>query len=369
MRRLAPLPFLRQSSRVERPLRVGIIGAGNIVRNFHLAPGWRAVPHCEVAAVCDIHPETAEKLAADFGIPKVFTDFRDLLALEELDIIDVCTPNKFHTPAVIAALEADKHVLCEKPLAVSTEEVLAIRKVLAGTDRLLMTAQHFRFSSGALAIKAWVDTGALGEVYHARVNATRRNFLPINPGFIDPKLSGGGPCMDIGVHALDTALWLMNFPEPVRVSGRAHTNFAKGFEIPGAWGEWDRTLFGVEDFASGYVHFSNGSTLVIEAAWLQHQENEEFSATLQGKKASVRWPDGRFHTVVNRALIDGHILPQPGLGKAHTEEILAFAEAIRNGHPSPVPIDQTLIVIAILEAIMKSSQSNREVVLGGVGGD
>ena len=103
--------------------------------------------------------------------------------------------------------------------------------------------------------------------------------------------------MDIGVHALDTALWLMNFPTPVRVSGRAHTNFAKDFDIPGAWGEWDRKLFGVEDFASGYVHFSNGSTMVLEASWLQHQEKEEINATLQGEEG--------FHPLAERAFPHG----------------------------------------------------------------
>jgi len=348
-------------SSVNKPLKVGLIGCGGIMSLAHLKPGWLAVPDVELVAACDLNAKLATKLAADFKIPHVFTDFRDLLALKEIDVVDICTPNKVHTPAVIGALEAGKHVLCEKPLAVSVEEVLAIRAALGQTDRLLMTAQHHRFSEASVAIKAWVDTGALGEVYHARVNATRRNLLPISPGFIDPNLSGGGPCMDIGVHALDTALWLMNFPKPVRVSGRAHTNFAKGFDIPGGWGEWDRTLFGVEDFASGYVHFANGSTLVLEASWLQHQEKEELNATLQGKKASIRWPTGHFHTVVNRTLVDGVVLPPSGRQVAHTEEILAFADAIRNGKPSPVPIDQTLDVIAILEAVMRSSKSNEEV--------
>jgi predicted dehydrogenase len=276
--------------------------------------------------------------------------------------VDICTPNKVHTPAVIAALKAGKHVLCEKPLAVTVEEILAMRKALRKTDRVLMTAQHQRFSAESSAIKAWIDTGALGEVYHTRVNAIRRNWLPTSAGFIDPKLSGGGPCMDIGVHALDTALWLMGFPKPVRVSGRAHTNFAKGHDIPGAWGEWDRTLFGVEDFASGYVHFSNGSTLVLEASWLQHQgENEVMNATLLGKKASVTWPTGKFHTVANRTLVDGQLHPHQNRKPAHTEEIIAFAQAIRSGKPSPVPIEQTINVIAILEAIMKSSELNQEV--------
>jgi len=348
---------------MKKTLKIGLIGTGGIVRGAHLTPGWLAVPDCEIIAACDVNEATASKLADDFNIPKVFTDYREMLQLEELDAVDICTPNKVHTPAVIGALEAGKHVLCEKPLAVSTAEILAMRDALRKTDRILMTAQHQRFSDISVAIKAWADTGALGEIYHSRVNATRRNWLPISPGFIDPNLSGGGPCMDIGVHALDTAMWLMNFPRPVRVSGRAHTNFAKGFDMPGGWGEWDRTLFGVEDFASGYVHFSNGATMALEASWLQHQEKEDFSATLLGKKASIHWPSGQFHTVVNRTLVDGKTLPAARRKPAHTEEILAFADAIRNGKPSPVPIEQTIYVIAILEAIMQSSLLNQEVLL------
>ena len=103
--------------------------------------------------------------------------------------------------------------------------------------------------------------------------------------------------------------------------------------------------------------------MVLEASWLQHQEKEELNATLQGKKASMRWPSGHFHTVTNRTLVDGMVLPHQGRKPAHTEELIAFADAIRNGKPSPVPVDQTLYVIAILEAIMKSSQLNEEVTL------
>jgi predicted dehydrogenase len=348
---------------MSKKLKIGIIGTGGIARGAHLNPGWLAIPDVEIVAACDAHEPTVRKVAADFNIPHVFTDFNELLKLDEIDAVDICTPNKAHTLAVIAALEAGKHVLCEKPLAVSTQEILAMHAAQRKANRILMSAQHMRFEGTSKAIKTWIDTGALGEIYHARVNATRRNLLPINPGFIDPKLSGGGPCMDIGVHALDTALWLMGFPRPVRVSGRAHTNFAKGFDIPGGWGEWDRKLFGVEDFASGYIHFSNNSTMVLESSWLQHQEKEEFNATLQGKRASIRWPTGHFHTTANRILIDGVVLPCSGLKPAHTEEIIAFYNAIREGLPSPVPIEETIYVIAILEAIMESSQLDREVIL------
>jgi predicted dehydrogenase len=348
---------------MNKKLQIGLIGAGGIVQGAHLNPGWLAVPDCEVVAVCDVNPTAAQKLADKFQIPHVFHDYRELVQMKTLDAVDICTPNKLHTPMVLAALKAGKHVMCEKPLATTVKEVLRMEKAARASGKILMTAQHCRFGEHSQAIKAWVDTGALGEVYHARVNATRRNHLPISPGFIDPELSGGGPCLDIGVHALDTAMWLMGFPRPVRVSGRTMTNFAKGHEIPGAWGEWDRKMYGVEDFASGYVHFENGATMALEASWLQHQEKEEWNAVLLGKKASVTWPTGKFHTAVNRALIDGVIQPKPGVKPAHTEEILVFADAVRNGKPSPVPVGQTLSVIAILEGIMKSSAANRELTI------
>ena len=170
--------------------------------------------------------------------------------------------------------------------------------------------------------------------------------------------------MDIGVHALDSALHLMGFPRPLRVSGKTATHFAKGDVIPGAWGEWDRTLFGVEDFASGFVHFDSGATMVLEAAWLGHQKtSEDFSFVLFGKKGSVSWPSNEAYSCQNRTIVSSHIEPTAGLKPAHTEEILAFAHAIREGLPSPVPVEETLSVIAILEGIYRSSKLGEEVAI------
>ncbi len=350
---------------IKKPLKIGIIGAGGIMRGVHM-PGWKAAEDCEVVAVCDTNREVMERFAADFGIKQTCTDFTELVQLPELDIIDIATPNRFHTPAVLAALEAGKHVLCEKPLAVTTAEVREMGEAARKAGRLLMTAQHHRYGAPAVALKRWVDSGALGEVYYARVHATRRNWLPTPPTFIAEELAGGGPCMDIGVHALDTALWLMGFPNPVRVTGTCLTNFAKGDTIPGAWGEWDRKKFTVEDFASGFVHFSNGATMVIECSWLQHQhEDEDFSARLFGKKASVQWPAGDFSSTINRTLLDGTIKPVGGLRPPHSEEIAAFADAVRHNKPSPIPVAETLKVIAILEGIYESARTGREVLLRG----
>ncbi len=345
-----------------RKLRVGLIGAGGIVRAAHLNPGWCSLPDAELFAVADVSLEAADSLARDFNIPNVHTDFRELLKHDEIDVVDICTPNRVHTPAVLGALAAGKHVLCEKPLAVTTAEVAKMQVAAKKANRVLMTAQHQRWQPLSLAMRQWIDAGSLGDVYHARVHATRRNMLPIRPGFINPELSGGGPCMDIGVHALDLALHFMGFPKPVRVTGVTRVNFAQGHEIPGAWGEWDRKMYGVEDFASGFVHFDNGATMVLEASWLQHQhENEDMSCRLFGSKASLEWPSGKFSTAVNRTLLDGTIHAMSGRPPAHTGEIQAFYHAVIEGKPSPVPVEETMGVIAILEAIVKSGKTGKEI--------
>jgi len=350
---------MKQAS--SKPLRVGLIGAGGILRGAHLNPGWTAVPGVELAAVCDVRREAAEALARDFRIPKVFTDFRELVGAG-LDCVDICTPNKAHTPAVLAALEAGLHVLCEKPLAATVREVRQMAEAARRNKRVLMTAQHFRFTDRIRALRRRVQAGGAGEFYHARVHALRRDLLPTAPGFIDPVLSGGGPCMDIGVHALDAAMHLMDFPVPVRVSGATAVHFAKGHEIPGGWGEWDRKLFGVEDFASGFVHFENGMTMVLEASWLGHQkEREDFSFFLFGRKGSVAWPSCEVFSAKDRVIYSEQVQPEAGLKPPHTEEILAFARAVREGGGSPVPVEETLKVTAILEGIYQSAKLGREV--------
>ncbi|MEI6084786.1 MAG: Gfo/Idh/MocA family oxidoreductase [Verrucomicrobiota bacterium] len=347
---------------MSKKFRVGIIGAGGIARAVHV-PGWKSIPEVEVVAVCDIDEARAQAFAKDCGVTHAFKDYRDLLKVG-LDAVDVCTPNRIHTPAVLAALKVGAHVICEKPLAVTTKEVRQMGQLADQKKLKLMTAQHQRFTNSGRAIKAWVDAGGLGDVYHARVRAMRRTLLPVAPGFIDDKLSGGGPCMDIGVHALDLCMWLMGCPKPVRVSGTAKVNFAKGNKIPGAWGEWDRKRFSVEDFAAGFVHFDNGATMTVESAWLGHQsENEDMSCQVFGLDGGVKWPSAEFATVTNRSLAQGTLTIARGSDKPHTEEIRAFYDCVVNKKPSPVPWTETIRVIAILEAIYASQQKNREVVV------
>ncbi|HEY8239812.1 MAG TPA: Gfo/Idh/MocA family oxidoreductase, partial [Kiritimatiellia bacterium] len=275
---------------------------------------------------------------------------------------DICTPNMAHTPATIAALESGAHVLCEKPLAVTTAEVRTMGKTADRKKRKLMTAQFQRFTQGAQTIKEWAVHGGLGDVYYARVRATRRAWLPARPGFIQKKLAGGGPMMDMGVHALDTCMWVMGFPKPVRVSGVSRTNFAKGYKIPGMWGEWDRKKYDVEDFAAGFVHFDNGASMVLEASWLGHQQdNEDLSFQIFGMNGGVKWPSCEYASVQGKSFVSGTLTSPVWRPHAYEDQIRAFYDCVVNNKPSPVPWTETIRVTAILESVYASEAQGREV--------
>jgi predicted dehydrogenase len=343
-----------------RKLRVGIIGTGGIAQSQHI-PHWKKLPDVEVVAVADTHIDTLKRVAKQFEVPHMFTSHRELLKLP-LDVVDICTPNIAHTPATLDALEAGCHVLCEKPLAVTTREVKQMGQLADRRKRKLMTAQFQRFTQAARTIREWADHGGLGDTYHARVHAMRRSLLPTRRGFISKALAGGGPTMDIGVHALDTCMWVMDFPKPVRVTGSTKTVFAKGKKIPGMWGEWDRKEFTVEDFAAGFVHFDNGATMILEASWLGHQpEDEDLSFQLFGTNGGIKWPSCQVSTVQGRTFVTGNIARAGWTHSAYEDQIKAFHRAVVDGKPSPVPWTETIKVIGILEAVYRSQQEGREV--------
>jgi predicted dehydrogenase len=196
---------------VSSKLKVAVIGVGGIART-HM-PGWEASEHAEVVAVSDIFEPVARTFAETYRIGQVYTNPADIFADPDIDIVDICTPNMSHADLSIAALNAGKHVICEKPLAPTPGE---IRRMIAARDasgKTLMTAQHFRFSGASQAMKREIDAGALGDIYHARSWMLRRGWIPVRPGFIYKKNSGGGPCIDIGVHILDLTLVVYGQPQ------------------------------------------------------------------------------------------------------------------------------------------------------------
>lgn len=348
-------------------LKVGLIGVGGIARTH--VPGWAASPHAELVAASDINSTVLEEWGRLHGVSKLSTDPADLFRDPDIDIIDICTPNMYHAPLTIAALEAGKHVICEKPLAPTPKE---IRKMIEARDRagkMLMTAQHFRFKGISQAMKREIEAGALGDIYHARGWMLRRNgFIP-TASFVAKQHSGGGPSIDIGVHILDLTLWLMGNPKPVAISGVAKAPLA---HLEGQFPAWfpDRPLsneWDVEDFAAAFVRFENGATLVLEVSWLLHHdiEGEDMQMWLYGTQGGCHWPKGDFlsSNYQTRQLYNRTIKITKDPMEAHALECVEFAKAIAEEAPSPVQAEQSLQVMAILDGIYRSQAEGREVLI------
>jgi predicted dehydrogenase len=341
-------------------LRVGVVGLGGIGLDQHV-PGWARVPFAEVTAVADSSPAALTRAGAVLPAASRFDDWRDLVARPDLDVVDVCTPNALHAPIALAALRAGKHVLCEKPLATTSAEVTALADEARSAGRLLMTAQQLRYDKTVRQLKGLIDAGMLGHIYYVRAQWLRRRLLPARPTFTERRLSGGGPAFDIGIHILDLAGWFMGWPAAVSVSASLGTFLAHRTDVGSEWGEWDHTAIDVEDFAAGFVRFANGAVLTLETSWLAFQpERETIKVQFYGTRGGLVWPDGVLVGETNRAPWDLK-LADLSHNAPHHDQIVAFAEAIRDGKPSPVPVEETLQAVRVLEAFYRSSELRHEV--------
>ncbi|HOE96234.1 MAG TPA: Gfo/Idh/MocA family oxidoreductase [Candidatus Sumerlaeota bacterium] len=347
---------------MSKVFRVGTIGVGYTC-NVH-APGWKESPHAELAALADLNEEALNRVADRLEVKKRYTTARELIEDPEIDVVDICTPNMTHAPLAVAAFKAGKHVLCEKPLAPTPAEIRRMIKARDAAGKLLMTAQHMRYLGTARAMKAEIERGVLGRIYHARAWILRRCGVPLGPGFIRRELSGGGACIDIGVHILDLTLWLMGFPRPVTVSGFSRNELSKR---PNAF-SWGRQpipeSMDVEDFAGGFVRFEGGQTLMIEISWLLHHDTpgEVQRVWLYGTEGGAEWPANKLiaDDLPTRQLIDRQLILHDG-GAPHALECIDFARALAQGLPSPVPAEESLYVQAILDGIYRSAEQGREV--------
>jgi len=344
----------------DRKLKVVLVGTGSIASQHGAA--WAKIPEVQIVATCDVIRERAERFAEEHGASEVFTDYKKAVKVDA-DVVDVCTPNKFHTPVVLAALAAGKHVLCEKPLAITPSQ---IRKIIDAKDRagkLVMTAQHQRFTGKSQLLKRYICNGGLGEVYYARAWLLRRRMVPTWGVFTSKEISGGGPGIDIGVHCLDLAMWLMDNFEPTSVTGIAPCKLAKQPGIYNRWGDVDPDTYEVEDLAVGFVRFANGAALSLEASWMLNlPERSIHRIQLFGDKAGAIYPDlliaGEEKRMLTNTTLEG-----ADDTSGYDGEVQAFFEAVTEGKPSPVPPEQTLEVMKVLDGIYRSQQTGREVKL------
>jgi len=266
-----------------------MIGTGQVATTRHL-PAFeklQAEGKVRLVAVCDVSEAKARAAAEKFGVPHVFTDYSELLALTEIDAVAVCTTNYLHKQPVLDAFAAGKHVLCEKPLALNGVEGVEMVAAGRGANRQLQVGYNLRFGPGAQSVRRFIDDGRLGDMYHVRAQALRRRGIPSHGHFTDKAKQGGGPLIDIGAHVLDLSLWLLDFPKPVSVSGQTQTKFGHRENIVGLRGQWDRGNYTVEDFASGFVRFENGATLVLESSFAANIAQDQFQTTLLGTEGGA----------------------------------------------------------------------------------
>jgi predicted dehydrogenase len=263
-----------------RKLRVGVVGLG--MGRGHLS-SYLENPLCEVVAIADSDPKRLAAVGDEKKIATRYTDAEAMFAEAKLDAVSIAVPNKFHCPLTVAAFKRKLHVLCEKPMAMSVAEAEQMQAAADQAKRTLMINFSFRFSPMSFALKQQVDAGVIGNVYFGRTVWHRRRGMPGFGGWFGTKaLAGGGPLIDLGVHRLDLALWLMGHPEPISVCGSTYNVIAK------REAERQQKHFDVEDLAAGLVKFANGATLIVEASWaLNINENEHMITSLYGDKGGL----------------------------------------------------------------------------------
>jgi len=342
-----------------KKLRVGFIGVGGIA-GAHLS-AYEKMSDVEIVALCDIKAETLQRRGETLGVAPEFrfTDYRKMLDKVELDIVDVCTANTSHAKPVIAALQAGRNVIVEKPAGISAREVEQMIQAGKEAKKLLMVGQTLRFGTDGQICRKWVDQGALGEVYWGRAEFCRVRGVPGSPSFYDQKIAGGGPCYDLAVHVLDMALWLMNHPEPVAVSAGTYLKIANK---PSLMGHDPRKYTVPEDFAVALVRFQDGRTLSVGASFALNLPQEMTGVTLCGTKGGLTlWPPV---LVTESDGIVANVTPQVtayGGADSFYNELSALVQAVRTDGPSPVPGEQALITQRILDAIYLSGAKGREV--------
>ena len=326
-------------------------------------------PDVQLLAVCDVIRERAEAFAKEHSIPHVFTDYHELLALPDLDAVDICTPNLFHSEIAVAALRAGKHVFTEKPDAITPAKAREMADAAKQSGKVLMAMRNNRFTPNAQFLKRYIAAGQMGEVYTGRCGWIRRRGIPGKGGwFTNKSLSGGGPLIDLGVHYLDLTLWLMGDPKPVAVVGSTYQKFAKADDIADSvhsnFGEKSADgTFDVEDLATGFIKFDNGASLQIEFSWASNIEQETQFIELRGSKTGCKMINGELtlYTEIAGTLCD--IAPKAQMPQPHQHAAMLnhFVEVVQKKAEPIIRPEHGVWMIDILSAIYESARSGGEV--------
>lgn len=358
---------------MDRIVKIGIIGCGGIANGKHM-PSLSKLKNVEMIAFCDIVPQRAEKAKEKYGTPdaKVYTDYKELLKNPEIEVVHVLTPNREHAQMTIDALYADKHVMCEKPMAKTAEDARRMCEAAKKTGKKLTIGYQHRQKPQSIFAKNYIDTGAVGEIYYANCLATRRRGTPNWGVFLDEDAQGGGPIIDIATHSLDLTLFLMNNYEPELVIGKTH----KKLEHPEAgniWGDNGVSTTPLEEAACAFIRMKNGATILLETSWALNTSEpiEEGSCVLCGSREGLEIKNNvlkvnkielghQTETIVDTSAGGVAFYDGAGASSSDVEAANWIKAVIDDTQPYVLP-EQACVVSEILEAIYESSKTGKPV--------
>lgn len=331
-----------------KKVKIAIIGAGYIA-NYH-ARGLQSIEGVEIEAVVAVPLENAREFANKYNIPTYYDTIEPVVNQKDIDAVVIATPNKFHAPYAIEFLGSGKNVFLEKPMAMSYDEGLEVKKAAEKNGKIVMTGHMWRFDTDVNYIKSVVDAGNLGKIVKTKGYGIHENWGPAG-WFSQKELAGGGALADMGVHAIDTARYIIGDPKPVKVYAKIATHY----------GNYD-----VDDSGIVMISWDNGTESLIESGWWQpHMDGPEAGTGIYGTngygsvfptflKLKIGDAAGRFDARLP-------IRPEHCEQGMYTRQMEHYVHSIRTGsQPSP-GLDEGLTILKIVDAAYKSSETGEVV--------
>ena len=350
------------------PIRIGFVGVGQIAKG-HLSR-YADIDGAQIVAAADINADELARVAEQHSIPDTYTDFRELLARDDIDAVDVCLHNNLHAPVTIAALEAGKHVYCEKPIAGSYIDGKAMVETAAACDRKFSIQLATLFRSETKVARRLIEAGRLGRIYHARSTGFRRRGRPFVDGygtdnFVKKEIASGGALFDMGVYHIANMLYLLDLPPVERVTGKIYQE--TGMDA----GRRASSGYNVEELGMGFVRFAGGATLDLIESWAIHLDPFEGSYIV-GSEGGIRLDPFSFHTTLDDVEMDATFALGGAESRWHslrdTEDAYDSPQhhwiAALQGRVDLLPTHQVALqTMLISEAIFLSDELGREVTI------
>ena len=357
-------------------LRAGVIGLGWAGQQ-HMA-AYADATDVDLVALAGMETAALQSFGAAYGIPEEqrYTDWRDVVDHGQLDLVSIAAPTTLHAPIAVAALDAGMHVLCEKPMAENVETARLMVKAAEHNDRVLDVSFNHRRRGHVQVLKKMIDAGMLGKIYYAKAGWLRREGIPgLGSWFTRRATAGGGPLMDLGVHMLDIALYLMDEPPVRAVTAATYAEFGprgKGSSMSPFMrktgvqpGEFD-----VEDLSTAFLRLQGGGTLLLESSWAQWIPKDRCYVTLYGSDggASIEWgapddPQRSLNIWTEKAGVPATLHPHVPPDGLHAECVMDFIAEVRSGDYSNHRGKQALGRAIVIEACYASAEKGTEITL------